>query len=240
MLRIAICDDCNTDRNLLSQMIHEYSIENSIAESISLFESGEEFLHSCCVYDIVFMDIHLPGLSGIQTVREYQYHPMKSCIVFVTQSERYAAAAFGLNALHYIRKPVNTAQVTAAMEKCISCFRLLPVRYLMIQGKGEILPVITSGIQYIEVFNKKSVVHTRQREIETYTSLSRLYESLDPDIFLRIQRSYIVNMHSIGEFHFDHILMKNKKSIPLSRMNRGTLKMRYQEFLDELAYEGLI
>ena len=95
-----------------------------------------------------------------------------------------------------------------------------------------------ANIIYIEVFNKISVIHTTGNTLQTYTSLDALFEALGPHMFMRAQRSYIVNMKFIDSFFYDHILLQNRLEIKLSRNNRSILKTQYQNFLFDLARKG--
>lgn len=238
-MKIAICDDSKQDQALLSLKIHDYCLKHRITEEISMFNSGEDFLKSEESFDIVFMDIYLTGLDGVQVIRNYRRNP-HTCVVFVTTSNDFAITAFTLNAVHYLVKPATSDNVDMAMDKCLEHIHLLPVKCVSIRTGSGSLPVPMANIIYIEVFNKVSVVHTDRSTIETYMSLSTLYKLLDHGIFLRIQRSYVVNMYAIDSFLFDRVILKNQKVIPLSRLNRSELKNQYQEFLFELAREGLV
>ncbi len=81
---------------------------------------------------------------------------------------------------------------------------------------------------------KLCLIHTEKNEFRTYTSLDALFEQLD-DSFLRLQRSYVVNMNFIESFLFDRVILKNNMEIMLSRSNRSEMKKQYQSFLFQMA-----
>ena len=83
------------------------------------------------------------------------------------------------------------------------------------------------------------MIHTAKRSFQTYMTLNSIFELLD-DSFMKAQRSFIVNMHAIESFYFDHIVLTDGKDIVLSRKNRSDLKKQYQDFLFHAARRGMI
>jgi two-component system response regulator LytT len=238
-VRIALCDDDAAARHLLLEHLREYCQNKGISVTFEEFENGESFLQSASDFDIIFMDIYLKNKNGIETAAQYR-GLRHSCIVFVTASNDFAAEAFGLNAVHYLLKPVTKAGAADAMDRCIRQLQLVPMHILNVKVGSNIIPIPTGNIIYIEVFNKLSVIHTHKSIYETHMSLSSLYEELNPKTFMRLQRSYIVNMYEIDSFYSDKVILKDKTTLSLSRLNRDDLKKQYQEFLFELAREGQI
>lgn len=200
---------------------------------IDCFSCGEDFLSSKGQYDIVFMDIYLTGISGMETVE--RFGNTEHCqVVFTTTSREHAVEAFGMNAAHYLLKPLNAEGVAEAMERSLARLG---------HGAGRSLPVKTSRgtvsvpmekIVYIEVLDKLCTVHTEKNAFQTYASLDALFEQLD-DMFLRVQRSYVVNMGFVESFLFDRVILSGGTEIMLSRNNRAELKAQYQKFLFGLA-----
>lgn len=232
-MRIALCDDEATDRQTIRELALSFGKERGLEFEIDAFSSGEEFLASAVGYDIVFMDIYLTGISGMETVE--RLGSSSACqIVFTTTSREYAVEAFGMDAAHYLVKPLTAGAVAAAMERCLNRLG---------QGSGKTLPVRTSQgtvsvpvekIIYIEVRDKLCTIHTGKNTFQTYTSLDALSEQLG-DSFLRVQRSYVVNMAYIESFLFDRVVMQDRTEIMLSRTNKLELKNQYQNYLFHLA-----
>lgn len=90
-------------------------------------------------------------------------------------------------------------------------------------------------IVYLESINKRIQIYTENKVYTVYTTLDALYKELDETIFMRAQRSYIVNMEHIMAFHFDHLILDNDVRIVTSRSQRTLLKQQYQAFLLRLA-----
>lgn len=233
-LNLAICDDELASVYLLKQYIEDYANKNKLNIDIDIFTQADEFLESHTQYDIVCMDIYLNENNGIDVIKRKDDD---ACVIFITSSRDFAVEAFSLNAVHYLLKPINKEMLIEALERCKT---KKPCEERIIEVKSPIgnVSIPLKKISYIEVFNKTSVIHLKNTEIKTYTSLDALMQKLDADTFFRAQRSYVVNMHYIESFYSDYIILKNKIRIQLSRKNKTTLKKQYQDFLFHLARGG--
>ena len=236
LLRIAICDDDENDCATLSVCLHDICSTRSIKAEIDMFTRGEDFLmlYQEKPYDMIFMDIYMDGINGLDTARNAN-HINQSLFIFTTVSKEHALEAFALNAVHYLVKPISEASVKEAVERAMTRLSEKSVKYLEIKTKNGMVPIPMGNIIYIEVFNKICTIHTEKNCFQTYKSLDALFEFLDSSTFIRVQRSYVVNMYYIDSFFFDHIIMQGGKKIILSRNNRAALKKQYQQFLFLLA-----
>lgn len=239
-LRIALCDDDSSSLKLLNDFIQAYGREYDIELITEHFRSGEDLLaieNIQAAYDIIFMDIYLTGLDGTDVIR--RLNPSRhQQIVFTTTSREHAVEAFGLNATHYLVKPLTKQLVSEAMNRCMEQLDMWLSDVLEVKTKQGLVSVPIENIIYIEVSNKISIIHTAKNCFQTYASLDSLSEMVDGNIFIRAQRSYLVNMKYIDEFLFDRIIVTGDIEIMLSRNNRAALKQQYQQFLFHLARRG--
>lgn len=241
-LTIAICDDNPGDISILKNFIEDYKTMRQVCMDIDTFSSGEEFLSGLKQknYDIIFMDIYMTGMSGIETVRTIRNSsPASSSVIFTSTSREHAIEAFGVNAAHYLLKPLTYDAVEEALERCILKFDGHLSKQITLKCSQGDITIPLDNILYIEVFNKVCTIHTAKRSFQTYMTLNSIFELLD-DSFMKAQRSFIVNMHTIKSFYFDHIVLTDGKDIVLSRKNRSDLKKQYQDFLFHAARRGMI
>lgn len=239
MLHIALCDDTPSILDSLKIYLTNYCEDNHIKPTIHCFDCGEALLASKEQYDIVFMDIYLEGMKGTEAVRIYR-KSKKSQIIFITTSLDHAIEAFGLNATHYLVKPLTQKAVSDAMDRCLTSMELQMKlnKFIEIKSNKGMISIPTNNIIYIEVFNRTSIIHTKTDHIQIHSSLDALFKILDKSFFMRAQRSYIVNMRFIKDISNDRIFLKNDIEIMLSRKNREKLKKQYQQFLFSLARVG--
>ena len=240
-IEIAVCDDDVKDREFLESQIDTYMKTNNIIGNISLFSCGEDFLSSepDKPYDIVFMDIYMKGINGVDTVLAASSQNTFQ-LVFITTSQEYAIEAFNLNAAHYLVKPVTKNTVADAMERCLSRMTTDILKHIDIKTYCGIVSIPMDHIIYIEVYNKTCCINTEKNNYETNSSLDAIYRLLDNDTFMRAQRSFVVNMRFIDSFSFGRIILYNGTEIVPSRNNWNELKNQYHQFLFQLARKGKV
>lgn len=229
-LDIAILEDNESDSKLLIKRLNEACGELGVAALADTFRTGEEFLAACGdkTYHIAFIDICLNGINGIETAKSVR-RPCK--LIFTTASAEHAVEAFGLNAAHYLVKPVTKETVIEALNRCIAVLTEKNTPILSIKSGKKIIRIPMGNIVYIEVMNKVCAVHTEKEIYETPVSLSSLCGQLDETVFMRAQQSFAVNMNFIESFYYDRVIMRGGLEIALSRNNRAEFKKQYQRFL---------
>ncbi|MEG0378174.1 MAG: response regulator, partial [Eubacterium sp.] len=119
-MRIAVVDDLPADRAWLAKKLKDYMDKRAIAYTLFPFASGEDFLESakCARFDIVFMDIYMNGMTGIQTADALRYLDMDCKLVFLTTSEEHLRQGYSMNPCHYLIKPPKDEDFLRAMENC--------------------------------------------------------------------------------------------------------------------------
>lgn len=236
-MKIALCDDDRAVLEELEGFLLRYGEAHELALDIDLFSAGETFLASSTLHDIVFMDIYLADAMGTEVVKRLPGHTGRQ-IVFVTFSKDHAIEAFGLGAVHYLLKPLTYEAVSQAMDRCLAYRGKADMTLLEVKTAQGVTPIPMERIVYIEVSNKVCMIHTVKGVHQTYTSLDGLFELLDGALFLRAQRSFVVNMRYIDSFLYDRLVLADGTKVTLSRSSRTELKKQYQHFLFELARRG--
>lgn len=239
--KIALCDDDQKDLLAFSDQILHYCREREIDVDLNCFLSAQELLDGITGFDIIFMDIYLKDANGLKMIEQMRRKIPDTPVVFLTSSREFAIDAFRVNALHYLVKPLSQAELETALERCFAMIRAADphsrieterAKTLTVKIIKDPIPAVIrmQDIQYIEVFRKISVIHTKKSEFETYASLNSIYEQLD-DSFLRVQRSFIINMEAIEALTGESVMLNGGVQIPVSRKNRVSIKQQYQDFL---------
>lgn len=230
---IALCDDDSEALGLLRELIRSFFQRQELHSVIDSFSCGEDFLASSKDYDIIFMDIYLGETEGTEII-EKLCPSQKRQVVFTTVSTDHAVRAFGLNAAHYLVKPLTMQSVSEALKRCLARLGTAACGNLSVKTCHGTVLIPVDQIIYIEVFQKICIIHTQKKEFQTYSTLDSLTETLDSDSFLRVQRSFLVNMRYIESFLYDRITLQTGFTIMLSRNKRAELKKRYQQYLFDL------
>lgn len=238
MFRIAICDDVMAVCHHIERTLMDYAKANKIPIDVEVFYNGEslyEFILKEHGFDLIYLDIEMASLSGLDLGREIRnvLHDMNTEIVFVSGTTQYDRQLFDVQPLHFIAKPIDPGQVikdlTLAMKKHNnpeSCF-------IFHVGK-DIITLRYGDILYFESFDRKVSVMTAGKNYDYYSTLQKAAESLPP-YFCRIHKSYVVNMHHITEFRGSAVLMADSTELPIGQTYRQAFREHYQK---ELFGEG--
>ena len=115
-MRIAVCDDDETAVSFLRELIESYPKQKLNADGYS---SGEDLLRTGNIYDLIFLDIDMKGIDGIETARRIRIHDRKVKIVYVTSYKEYAGKAFSVHAFGYLLKPVKQEKIWKQIEDAL-------------------------------------------------------------------------------------------------------------------------
>lgn len=233
-MRIAICDDEKNIRELIANKV----AKQYPAAEIVFFQSGEELLLSDESIDILFIDIQMSGIDGMETARELRKKDKKEILIFVTAMEEYVFQAFDVGAFNYIVKPIDDAKFSDVLHRAVSEWSSQNInekkpeeRYVLINNSGVHTKVILDEIVYAEVFNRKVVIHKLNGEIEYYGKMSDL-ESLAGDSFFRPHRAYLVNFKYVEKYDATTIYLE-KGTVLMAKQNYPEFVKKYMKYIQK-------
>lgn len=231
-MRIAVCDDEREIREDVGQKIKRLLPE----AEIRLYESAERLLTEQGMPDILFLDIKMNGMSGMELAGKLRSRGADVTIVFLTALQEYVYRAFDVGAFHYLLKPVDTVQFYEVLEKAVSergriqAGRSYPEASLTIKNKARTERVYLSEIVYLEVFNRKVTLHKMQDKIEFYGQLTELEQRLGED-FVRCHRSYVVNLRYVRRYNGAEITLENGESVLMAKTKYAEFVRRYMDYI---------
>ncbi|MHB1454050.1 MAG: LytR/AlgR family response regulator transcription factor [Saccharofermentanales bacterium] len=230
-IHIAICDDNPDDCSIMSRALLSYDSTFQIAE----YSDGESLLEDCLCpkmpFDLIFMDIYMPGMNGLTTVGKIRNHSKDAKIVFVSSSKDHYPEAYSLFAFNYILKPIRQEQVDSVLEQaCSNIFRERR-QQLNFDYKNVHYRIYTRDIQYIESRNKVICFHMADgTELLCYKKLDEVLSQLPGSIFVRCHQSFAVNFIYLSRFE-KNCLSIDAVSINVSRRYIADVKAKYVTFL---------
>lgn len=234
-----LVDDEPLSRNELAYLLKKCPEIASIVEAESIEEALEKML--CQPVDLLFLDIHLTNESGLTLAEKVKQQKNPPLIIFATAYDEYAVKAFELNAQDYVLKPFELSRIQQAVTKashliCSSKEKTKDISgtvstTLPIQVEEYIYMVKQQEILALEVENGVTTVYTVQKDYQTREPLSALEKKLNSAQFMRVHRSYIVQLAAIQEIQpwFNHtvqVTMENQMKIPISRSYMKEFKER--------------
>lgn len=197
MIRALLVDDEAPARSELRYLLATHPEVEVVGEAATAVEALK--LAGAVPYDVVFIDVEMPGLSGLDAARLVHGRTGAPQLVFVTAHEQYAIEAFAVEALDYLLKPVDPerlAQVVRRLGKRPAA--PAPVQKIPVVSGGETVLVDWDDVHYARADGDYSRVHTYDRSYLCTRSLRELEETLPAGQFARIHRSYLVNLGKVA------------------------------------------
>lgn len=197
-LRALIVDDEAPARSELRWLLAEHSGVEVVGEAATAKEALA--LAAAVAYDVVFCDIEMPGLSGLEAARLIRGRPGRPALVFVTAYERYAVDAFAVEAFDYLLKPVDSARLARVVERLLETRRPAPpVERIPVVGAGGRTELVEyDEVVFVRAEGDYSRVHTYDRAYLCTFSLRELEEALPGGRFARVHRSTLVNLARVA------------------------------------------
>ncbi len=188
MLRCLIIDDEELARTLLKT----YADKVDYLEVVGTYENPVEALGIIKdqAIDLVFLDIQMPDLKGTTLASML---PEKCQVIFTTAYAEYAIEGFDLNAVDYLLKPITFERFLQAVNKLESSKKEGEIKTITVKSGYDLHKLFLNDIYFIESDGEYVHFHTKDKKVMSYQSLKSLEKILDPSLFMRVHRSYIVN-----------------------------------------------
>ena len=208
-LKVMVCDDQPGMRLVLRKLIEKAEGFRLVGEA----ESGEACLELFAELrpEIVFMDVEMPGINGVECARRIQDIDPKTALIFATAHEGYMGEAFELYAFDYLLKPFKAERVLATLNRLRELLRRPlqeePVKpapaiprkkkRMLLRNKEGVSMVDMEDIILVQRENRATVLYTQQASYQTGDTLAEIEARLDPELFFRSHKSYIINLSYI-------------------------------------------
>lgn len=227
MIIVAICEDERYILEELRRKVEKYINRKSLDASIKTFMSGEELLKAKKKFDIILLDLMLPGIDGLEVARQIS---CRSRIIFVTSYREYAVEAFDANAVHYLVKPVTEERLFLALDRAVNQTEQMDNQSLTLMKSGKTQVIFIRDILYCEVFNHQVRIHTVHGTYDYFGTLDMLEAKLD-ERFFRCHRSFVVNMSCVAGQEKGVAILTNGEKIFISRRKQTDFIQRLLNFL---------
>ena len=226
-MNIAICDDEKGACLVIEGLVRK---ADSDAE-ISVFTNPDELLNVEDLFDLVFLDIQMEEMTGIDVAKRLRTRETQPEIVFISAVQEYVFDAFDVEAFHYLIKPVDTAKFAKVYDrvkmriadKKKNFLETEEAAILSVKSKTRQYSLKMTDVLYVENQLKKLLIHTKEETIDLYGAMKDI-EAQTSDGFFRCHRGYLVNLGHIKSYSKDEILLDNGERIMIA-------KERYPEFI---------
>lgn len=230
MIKIAVCDDSPLFLEQIASAIRKWSAENQIAASIHAYENGDSLISASMAepFDIIFLDIIMPLLNGMDTARELRQNDKNVKIIFLTSSPEFALESYEVKASGYLVKPVTYGKLKETLDECIQAFAVEP-KHLILKTASGYQKIYFHEIECIEAQNKKVLFHLRSGNTITSVDPFHFFEHqlAGKDGFFKCHRSYLVYLTNVDHFTGTEITTRSGKEIPIARSYAKAFKEAY-------------
>jgi DNA-binding LytR/AlgR family response regulator len=237
---IAICEDDPNDTLALREMI----TKSGVAASVFVYENTEDFLSAFQpgLFQLALLDIYFGGSpetgkpDGLNAAVKVREADPDIWIAFLTNSLVHAKFGYKVKADRYIDKPPDEQEVLSLLERAAGHWNETNAEITVtVDYKKHVIR--QRDIRYVEIFNKKSVIHLADETITTYKNITEMEELLTLPSFLRCHRCNIVNMDYIdgGAEDEQDFIMENGDRVYIGRNDRYKAKRAYREYIARLA-----
>ena len=223
MLNCAVVDDSTLQRLSIVKLINEHP-SLKLAAQYNSAEEAKEGLTAQAI-DLVFLDIEMPKVSGFDLLDDMTQKPQ---VIFVTGKTKYAFKAFDYDAIDYLRKPIAKDRFWNAVHKAIVNYKLRNEEgfddedFIFVKSNLKKRKVFLSELKYIEALGDYVKLVTEHDSLVVLSTMKAFEQLLPEDRFLRIHKSYIVNLDKVQRYNSKQIELESQ-SLPLSRNRKVAL-----------------
>ncbi|MDO0825314.1 LytR/AlgR family response regulator transcription factor [Desulfosporosinus nitroreducens] len=230
-MKIAVCDDEVNFQKVIQEKLEEYY--GALEVEIEVFLSAKDFLEKFekhpLEFQIIFMDIEMPGLNGIEASKRIREINQSIPIIFLTSHTERAMEGYEVNAFRFLEKPLRKEKLVKVLQD-FAKLRLVNSK-IELQDGERILLVNWTEIQFVESENVYINVYLEDTRYLIRKKLSDMEEQMPKQMFYKAHRSYLINLGFVKFFNGKKITMKNGNEIPLSRGKRTEFKTAMMNYL---------
>ena len=236
-MKLAICDDEKEIRQYIADVAKKCFPELTLSE----YGDAEEIVRSDFDADILFLDIQMPGINGMDAARKIRKNGKRTVIIFVTALEEYVFNAFEVGAVGYIVKPFDEQKLIETIDRAVMSAKDRQIIEEKIKGRNRTAEIITvksdginitvklSDIIYAEVLDRKITMHLSEgKDVSYYGRMADLEGMLGNDFF-RIHRAYIVNMSYVKAYDWQMVNVGGS-DLPVARGKYQQLVKAYMSY----------
>lgn len=241
-MRIAVCDDDNRDLLKITSLVEAYRHARKAELTYVSFQSATELLASMESrdYDLLLLDMLMPGVNGMQAAREIRERSAKTEIVFLTSSPEYAVESYSVRAHYYILKPAAEEKLFPILDRLMEHFKK-PEEALRVKTQSSVFSLPYGKIEYIEVFSKKLYFYLTDGMVREVSGSMSEFETplLKRPGFIKVHRSYLVNLQCVQELRQGELVTVSGRRVPVARAAYPQVRTAYTKFLFEEAEDLL-
>lgn len=233
LIKVLICDDNDTILTQINNLVEGWGKSNKINFCITTKSSGDLVVNSSLSFDIAFIDIEMPGISGLKLAQELQKNNPDIIVIVITSFQNYLDDAMRVHVFRYISKPININRFNSNLMDAVNKYRNIS-KSIIIDLKDEVYYVKTKDILYIENLKYGSNIITKYDQFTTNKKPKEWLSIINqPNCFVYSHNSFIVNLQNVIDFNKSSVtLRKNASETVSTYMSQRKYKDFKKAFFD--------
>lgn len=229
-MRVAIVDDEKKERDNLRGFLQRFSEEFQKSINVDEYHSSDELLSDYkTVYDVIIFDIDMPGTNGMDAARIIREIDKNVVILFITNIAQYAINGYEVEAVDYVIKPIEYYDFSMKFQKVARKVAQRQENYVILDTLDGTKKVSVADIYYVEVLAHYLIYHTSVGDYKIRGSMKVHEESLTTYNFVRIHKSYLVNLANVENLHANEV-KAGGTSLPIGRVYKERLLQEYLRY----------
>lgn len=230
-IKIAIVEDDKAASDTIKGYILRYSKENSLQFAITQYPDAVGLLDQYSAkYDIIFMDIQMPYLNGMDAAHRLRALDQKVILIFTTSLAQYAVEGYEVDALSYLVKPINYYEFAMKLGKAIKKVPFISAEVVVLNTKSGDIRLAQEDIRYVEISGHWVVYHTLGGDYSQYSSLSKVEELLSKAEFVRCNSCYLVNLLYVQQVNSMFAILDDGTELKISQPKKKTFVSALQKY----------
>lgn len=235
MIRIGICDDVIEQLQLQEEILRNITHQLCLNAEVGCFQSGEDLL--CEIeqkgsMDIILLDIEMGGINGVETARMIREKDSRVILIFISFYDQYCKEMISVQPFAFIDKPVSEKQLEAVMKRALKVLgekeQIFEYTYKKVPRK-----ILIRKIRYFESDKREINIYSTDGIYSFYKKLDEVEMQIEKmDVkFLRISKSYLVNMNYVKEFRYEKVVMDDGKELRIGPTYKDKIRKSYLEMM---------
>ncbi|MCI8482723.1 MAG: response regulator transcription factor [Lachnospiraceae bacterium] len=231
MISIAVCDDEILVCDQIAKKIRTFLEERQIPCLIRQFNSGKELLETSEQFDIVFLDIIMEELDGMQTAELFRQKSFDGILIFLSSSGSYVFDAYEVEAFWYLVKPVSEEKMKNVLNRAVQKIRQVSKDFIIVTQQRQKKKLFLSDIYYFEIRGRMIYAHQSEEILEFYEQIGLLEQQLLGKGFFRCHKSYLVNLNYVKSYDRQEAVLDNGERIIIARRRYDAFCQKILDFL---------
>lgn len=232
-MKIAICDDEIKYINDIEQHLKQYFIEHGLSLDLFKYSNSDELLKSHNNFDIVFLDIEMPDINGIELGKKLKSSNPDLVLIYITAYNHYLDDALDLGITRFFDKPIDSKRFYKGLDKAIEKLDKTEVQIYLKDINNGIETVKINDIIVVEIENRKTKIVTKDKIYYSKNDIKFWKKNLNMLYFESPHNSFIINTNYITYYQKDYVILYDKYNIPIAYSKRAEFKKKFMMLMEE-------